>query len=260
MSDKPVLFVVNFSEGVLARAWLNELPVHKFLAEGPDSMTGGANHWLVPGENTLTIEVLRVPAGDKWSITMKLYTVKNEHSTPPDLNILHQVELADYFRALPEERRAAPFLYTARFTPDTDVSEPVYLSAPPASFGCDGTPELRQAVKDLHDALVSHDVDGFIRLTSLKDEEYERAFPGQPSATVARQQQSSRKFFSLRPRIKPLDWKILHFEPRVGGRVAYVTGADHEPAIEAIAEDDPSLRLRANLLLTQYAGRWRVFG
>jgi hypothetical protein len=60
--------------------------------------------------------------------------------------------------------------------------------------------------------------------------------------------------------VKPLDRTKVHYEPRAGGRVAYVSGWDNRPVLEAVAEDQPSLSLRANLLLTQVDGRWRVFG
>lgn len=256
----PILFVVNFKEGVIARAWLNDLPIHKEFVHGPDSMTGGANHWLVPGMNTLEIEVLRAPLDKGSVVDMMLYTVRNEHSVPPDLDVHCRIDFPALWRDTPENERILPYRIKAAFAIPNEVQEPVYWGAPPLSFGCSGTPELWEAVQAVHDAIANHDVERFIQLTSLKDEEYERAYPGIPSAEAKRVRESARKFFALHPRVKPLDRNVVHFEPRAGGRVAYVSGADGEPVIHSIAERDPGLHLRANLLLTQVDGRWRIFG
>lgn len=256
----PVLFVVNFKEGVIARTWLNDLPLHKEFIHGPDSMTGGANHLLVPGNNSLDIEVLRAPLDKGSVVDMMLYTVLNEHSVPPELDVHCRVDFPALWKEAPENERILPYHIQATFSVPEEVQEPVYWGAPSTSFGCEGTPELWQAVQELHHAIETHDADRFIQLTSLKDEEYERAYPGIPSAQASRIRESAKKFFSLHPRVKPLDRKTVHFEPRAGGRVAFVSGADGEPVIHAIAERDPSLHLRANLLFTQYAGHWRVFG
>lgn len=256
----PVLFVVNFKEGVLGRAWLNELPIQKEYVHGPDSMSGGASHWLVPGINTLDIEVLKAPLNKGSVADMMIYTVINEHSSPPELNVHCRVDFPALWNETPEEQRVLPYWIKTTFEAPGEIQEPVYWGAPSVSFGCEGTPELWDAVQALHDAIANHDANRLIELLSLRDEEYERVYPGIPSAQASRAKEGIRKFFSLHPRVKPLDRRVIHFEPRAGGRVAYVSGADGEPVIHAICEMDPSLQFRANPMFTRYAGQWRVFG
>lgn len=268
MSKEPVLFVLNFKKGVLARAFLNDLPLDLGFVEGPDSMTGGANHWLIPGENTLTMEILRAPLApppgahpsEAESINMMLYTVKDATKSPPVIDVRYRCAFPDMLSSVPEPLRRFPFYFKATFTLGVDIYSPLYLESPPAHFECEGTPELHAAVKAIHDAILARDIDAFLDLSSLRYAEFERAFWGAQDASAAKRKEAARKFFSHPMRVKPLDLRLLHFEPRAGGRVALVSGADGQPAIEAIAEDDPVLRLRANILLTQHEGAWRVIG
>jgi len=272
----PYYFALHFREGVFGRAWLNDLPVHKVPKHGPDSMHSGANHMLVPGRNRLAIEVYNLPLlspppppvpgeppakrVDIMPVTMKVYQLKDPNAEPMEAIEMVNVELPVALGLAVWERPPLPLYYEAEFDLPFPVSEPVYWRSPPASFSCEGTPELVQAVREVHDALMQRDLRRFHQLLSLKHEAYAAAYPGEPAAALDRQRSASEKFFALRYLVKPLDMTKVHFEPRAGGRVAYVSGWDDQPVLEAVAEDQPGLSLRANLLLTQHDGQWRVFG
>ncbi|EYF06410.1 hypothetical protein [Chondromyces apiculatus] len=277
----PYLFVVHFEEGVFGRAWLNDLPVHKVYTRGPRSMTGGANHLLVPGENRLTLEILTLPEGvpppppppppsetsapppkrvEVMPAGMKVYQVRDASTDPITIDAVVNVDLPVALGLKTWERPPLPLYHEVTFELPFPVTEPVYWRAPPAEFPCTGTPALVEVVREVHDALVQRDLARFQALLALKHASYAAAFPGEPSASLDRQRAASEKFFGLRYLVKPLDLTRVHFQPRAGGRVAYVSGWDDAPVLEAVCETEPGLSLRANLLLTQHDGRWRVFG
>lgn len=272
----PYYFNLHFREGVVGRAWLNDLPLNKVTLLGPDSMQGGANHLLVPGRNKLALEILKLPnlspppppvpgeAPQKrveiMPVGMKVYQIKDPYAEPLEAIEMVSVELPAALGLAVWERPPLPLYYEAEFDLPFPVPEPVYWRSRPVEFSCGGTPELIQAVTEVHSALMQRDLRRFLELLSLKHEAYAAAFPGEPAAAIDRQRSASEKFFALRYLVKPLDMTKVHFEPRSGARVAYVSGWDDQPVLEAVAEDQPGLSLRANLLLTQHDGQWRVFG
>lgn len=270
----PYQFTAHLEEGVLGRVWLNDLPVHKVLTRGPESLSGGANHMLVPGENTLTLEILALPEGTPppppdpntpdpkhlLPVGFKIYQVVDASSTPMKAAEIIRVDLPTSLGLSPWERPEMPLRHEVRFELPDPVVEPVYWRSPPADFGCSGTPELISVVKELHDALMARDVGRFVGLLSLKYEAYSAAYPGEPAAAIDRQRSAAERFFKLPYVVKPLDFGKIHFEPRAQGRVALVSGSDDRPVIEAVAEGEPAPALRANLFLTRIDGSWRIFG
>jgi len=259
--QRPYLFAVHFDEGTVGRAWLNDLPLHKQITRGPDTLSGGANHLLVPGTNTISFEIMRLrDRGRVPPVDFKIYQVLDPNTQPISIDPLTSFSLPAALSLAPGEEPTIPLYYTSTFIVPEPLSEPVYFQSPPTFFPCEGTPELRQVVIELHEALSTRDLATWLELLRPKHEEFARAYPAEPTAAFDRQRAASETFFSLRPVPRPLDFSRLHFEPRAGGRVAYVSGLDNEPALVAAAEDQPNLALRANLLLTQIDGRWRVFG
>jgi len=277
MTRQPYYFAVHLEEGVIGRAWLNDLPVHKVMTRGPDSMSGGASHMLVPGTNQLALEILALPAApppppvaanggpaEKRVVLLpagfKVYRIKDASATPIVAEIVVNLDLPADLALKAGEPLEMPLYHTVTFTLPVPVAEPVYWRAPAVDVPCAGTPELVAAVTEVHDALAQLDLRRFLDLISLKHEAFAAAFAGDPVAALDRQRSASERFFGLRPLVKPLDRAKLHFEARAGGRVVHVSGWDDQPVLEAVAEDQPNLALRANLLLTQHDGHWRVFG
>lgn len=257
---RPYIFVVQLDEGVVGRIWLNDLPVNKFMTRGPDSMSGGASHMLVSGTNTVAFEILRLVARDKVPpIGFKIYQVKDASTDPITIDPLLELVLPRDLSP-PRSPLQLPMYHEFAFNVPERLPEPLYAASPPTSFPCEGTQELRQAVAEMHEALSTRDLPWFLDLVRLKHEEYARAYPGEPSAPIDRQQEAAKEFFSLRPVTPPLEFARLHFEPRLGGRVAYVSSWDDQPALVSVAEDQRNFVLRTNILLTRHEGRWRVFG
>lgn len=278
MSSKgPFYFSLHFEEGVFGRAWLNDLPLHKAPTRGPESMNSGANHLLVPGVNRLALEILRLPPArprppppaegekpqpevDMSPVGMKVFRILDASTEPIQAEMIREVDIPLSLGLSQYELPEVPFYHAVEFELPYPVPEPVYWRSPPSDFGCAGTPELIQAVTEVHEALATRDLRRFLDLLTLKHEAYAAAFPGEPAAAIDRQRSSAERFFTLRYTVKPLDTGKLHFEPRANGRVALVTASDDRPVLEAVADDVPGLALRANLLLTRHEGRFRVFG
>lgn len=275
MFREPYYFTTHLEGGAVGRAWLNDLPVHKTLVGGPDSMHGGANHMLVPGKNRLSLEILALPPpGSIPPVGFKLYRVKEPNAYPIVANMLLEVTIP-----APHDPQAAavvrpdravrlvpelPLYHEIDFDLPTEVAEGPFLRSPVIETTCAGTTELKEAVKELQDALEALDLDRFLDLISLKHAWFSEAFAGDPNAAPDKLREGAVELFARSPAVRPLDFSRLHFESRRGGRVVYVSTWDGGPVLEAVAppagEDQPTMALRTNLLLTRHDGRIRVFG
>jgi hypothetical protein len=255
-----VCYHASIRPGVLLRARLNDLPVYKTPHRGPDSRQGGANHLLVPGENELSIEILKAPPAEPTEFQPGEVVPPPGWPAPRSVRFALYTQDPEVWDGEPPALRRLPYRHLSRFDLGPDITAPIYLGARPADVGCEGTPDLFSAVAAVHEALASRDVDRFLELVSLKMSEYARAYEGMGDASVGNQQAATREFFAARPVIGPLDPTSLHFEARARGKVAVVTGVDDGCAITATTERDPNAVLRANLWLTQHDGGWRVIG
>lgn len=273
LSKAPYHFALHFEEGVTARAWLNDLPIHKVPRPGPDSMSGGANHFLVPGRNKLALEVwhlppappvVPIPSGDKpvriVPVGMKIYQVVDASAEPIQIAELTSVNLPFDIPLRPGESVEMPLYHEVEFDLPFPVTEPVFWRAKAHEVPCAGTPDLHRVVTEVHAALTDGNLRRFLEMVALKHESYAASYPGEPSAAVDRQRSAIERFFSHAIRVKPLDLTKVHFEPRLNGRVIYVSGWDDRPVLEAAADDLPGMALRANLLLTDLDGQFRIFG
>ncbi|MDI1437281.1 hypothetical protein [Polyangium sorediatum] len=259
-----VCYHLTTAPDVLLHAYLNDLPVFRGPHRGPETQQGGANHWLVPGENTLTLDVLRAPrprstgAPPGEPIRFVLFTAADPVHAPKDVTIIHEVRFSEIIERTPEAEHE-PYHYTARFDLGVPVNAPVYLSSPMSDVDCRGTPELHQAIADLHASLAAGDVDRFLDLCSLRNEEYVFAYEGL-GPTVDSLRDVARGFFASGPIVEPLEPDALHFEARALGRVVCVSRADGRSAIEARTRDDEAAVLRVDPWLTRKDGAWRIFG
>jgi len=269
MVRTPVMINTFLAAGIYARLEVNDLPFYKLpLQPGPHSANGGLNQLLVPGENVIELQILRGPTSpppkatpaQKEIVAINIFLVTDAEADPVEVDILHKIVFPDIWEDEPLERRKLPYRHVSRFTPPVDIYTPAYLNAPPAHFDCDGTPELRRAVAEIHQALAAGDGDRFVDLVSLKLEEKARAYAGATEATLATQRERFDEFFKNPLDVKPLgDFRDIHFRPRVGGRVAEVTRWDGTPLLHAINTIDSYDQFQGNLLLTRQGGQWRAF-
>lgn len=262
MDKKTYFYSCTTARRTWARVFLNDLPLFEGPKPGPasSSTAGGVNHLLVPGENVLAMEVLH--AGDvAQSVSAHIYTVAPDAAPGEAPFVPETVHFVSYPEVLDpsDEERRLPFFHESRFVVDTSFV-PAWARAPAAAFDRRGTPDMRAAVAELHSALGAGDVEAFLDLIHLKLEDYAAAYPGVREAGVAYKQEAFRELFAQGLATRPLELDALQFESRAGGRVAHVTRADGSPALEAVAQKEPSFRLRAHLLLVQHEGEWKAWG
>ena len=261
MATTPYFFTMHHGTGVAVRALLNDLPFYRGLGQKSFTVSGPANHLLLPGENVLTVEVYPAPR-PATAPTLEGpvgFELKVDDETAATV---HKVSWPSAWAALPVAERVLPFIHDTRFLVDTSLALPPYWDSPPARFGLEGLPGQHQAVREVHRSFVDSDVDAFFEAHRLKLEERQRAYPATAEFDAGIQRKKLAGYFGRPWDVRPLsegNLDELVFESRAGGRVAYVTRADGGRAVEAIAADNPRETFAADLFLTQRDGRWRVF-
>jgi hypothetical protein len=260
-SAKPYFFRMHQGTGVAVRSMLNDLPFYRGNGSRNMTVSGPANHLLLPGENTFTVEVYPAPrpaaaSAIEGPVVFKL-AIDSAEAT-----IVHRVEWPELWEALPADQRFLPCIHTSRFHVDEAIAHPAYWDAPPARFGLAGLPAQHEAVREVFRAFHQQDGEAFFNANALKLEERQRAYPDNSDFATGLQRQKLDEQFGKKWDVRPVDQKDFNelvFESRCGGRVAYVTRADGGSAIEAVAAGDPTEGFAADLFLTQRDGRWRVF-
>lgn len=272
MNATPYYYDLHQGTGVAVRALLNDLPFYRGNGAELVAITAPANHLLLPGENVLTLELAPPPKAVAAALA-------KEQPTPgavaggvrfalmiddEDDTVVHRASWPEPIArdGAPAPPRSLPATLTTRFKVEGGVGRPVYLDAPRARFERKGTPEQRDAVREIFRALEKGDVAAFLRTSELKLAERERANPGSPEHAVAQQREKIQKRFAKKWQLRSMDTKSLRdlvFESRAEGRVAYVTRADGGPAVEAVSASDPGNTLAMDIFLTRVGGTWKVF-
>ena len=267
---RPVVsFWAHINDKAWVRIYINDVPLYRSPHVGPDSRSGPLNYLLKPGENELKIEVLKQgrPAEGEYqdnAVIFQVYTVKNMDAPPTeklDRDILLDVRFPKIMVDTPKRHQHFPLYHRQVFHLDMDLATPKFVAAPETDFDCAGTPELRAAVQRLHDVLEAGDYDALMNELALKFSCDELVHEGDSDRlTGVRIKQWQDELLKYEPRPdEPLDMSMIHFEPRCGGRVAYVTRHDEQFVLNASCRLDPKRRIRTDLLMVQHQGRWRVF-
>ncbi|MFT3764218.1 MAG: hypothetical protein QM820_01660 [Minicystis sp.] len=254
MGYTPYYFMISQGPRSRVRAWLNDVPFYRVYEPDPLNRTGPAIHLLVPGENTFAIEIDEAPPE---SVVFFELLIDFDHDNP-----IFRFEWPREAKHLPEEQRT-PFRFEARFTPPGELFSPVYLESPREDVPCNGTPELREAVRRVHEALAAGDVDAYCDRLALKASEMERAYPNWPQASAIDMRRDVEGFLNMDVRLRPLDVEEeIHFEPRAGGRLAHARHLGGGTVIDAVSmdktADGESVRLSMDLTLTRHRGTWKV--
>ncbi len=264
----PIMFSVGVLGGVWARVCVNGLPIFKGRYIGPSSRSGDLNPYLKNGENELTIELrmIKHPEGHRLedAVRVQLYEVLNMDAPENEVLKTRDVVLAQYPQILDaseREHKELPFFYRTTFDPGIEgLPDPPYLDAPTAEFGCEGTPELRDAVARFVGALASGDHDDFLDQMKLKFTHGERSMRGFEEKTAAHKRRVFHEYFlQFGPKPAPLDMGELHFEPLHDGKVAFVTRHDGGYAVSASCERSNEHAMETDLLLTRVGRGWSIF-
>jgi hypothetical protein len=253
------LFQVGHGTGVAVRVVLNDLPMYTGAGQQNITVSGPANHLLLPGENVVAVEIFPAPRpADAPTIEGPVtFTIRLDEDAG---TIVHRATWPDdAWEALPDDKQVLPFASITRFVADERLVRPAYWDVPPAEFPLEGTPDQHAAVVEIYLAFARRDVDAFMAANALKLSERQRANPDSSEFAGVTQRKALAGYFNREWVVRPTNAEDLSFESRAGGRVAHVTRRDGGRVIQAVAADDPSETFGVDLFLTRHQGRWRVF-
>ncbi len=229
------------------RVLLNDIPFYRVMPDRTGVTEASvADHLLVPGANTATLELIQ--AEEHYHVYFAVL-LDRDRDHP-----LFELVWPVVYERLPVVFDM-PISVTLPLLMPGVTFRSAYLDAPPAHFGPDGTPELREAVRRFHDTLVRADAESYLAETALKREELQRAYPGSPFLGDQYLRERFADRFSQGLRVDPLE--KLVFEPCADGRVAFVTRSDGGKPIVALSPDGGGMD--HDLWFTWHRGAWRLF-
>ena len=284
MARTPYFFRMHQGTGVAVRALLNDLPFYRGDGQENQTVSGPANHLLVPGKNTFTLLLGDAPKPSfapfldgvvRFSLMLDEETESVVHHIAwPELWETPDVHGGSVMPTPPGPRddgkvlatpvldRAMPLVHTSSFLIDPRVAAPAYWDNRPEDFELHGTPEQHEAVRHVYRAFLSGKPDEFLAVNGLKLLERQRAYPDVPELSTSAQQQRVKEQLSRQWEVRPVDldhFEDLVFERRADGRVVYVTRREGGFALEAVGKSDPSETFGTDLMMTRQDGMWRVF-
>lgn len=245
------------------RAWLslNDVPWLPTMRVGSYSSRGGINHRLVDGTNEVQF---RLETCTEWARELGLATTEVENwfhvafhraSLTGEPELIAEYALPKAWERLSEDDKTFPFAGTFTFNPGGSVPRATYLDAATVTTPCEGTPDLLDAVRDIHAVHTTLDRDRMIELCEPKVQDFAIAFPNSGEASVSAQLAQLDDVLADKPVFADLEESLLHFEARAGGRVVHVTRADGGPVING---KGAQMDYQTDLLLTRTPAGWRI--
>lgn len=265
----------KFYDGTTCRLFINDIPVVQGFKGKGYSENGTISHYLVPGENELKLEILAAPpprggrcayqppedpqmgARDlNQSVTATIFKEYPEEAgmDEGDFDIIYHCMFPDLWQHIPEDERQLPYMHVAKFTPGVHVEELAFIGAPMQEIPCEGTRELHDAVRDLHEAFLSGDASRLKDQMQLQIEEYDVAHYG---GTVKDQHDSIEELLAEQLVVAPLDWEQMHFHARANGRIVHVERLDRQPILKVQTIGKPQGHM-SDPVFTHHQGRWQL--
>lgn len=263
MSEIAAPFVarVLHNAGTHVTALVNDVPIYQGAVQDFVAPSFPGCPWLMPGENSVVLEVEEAPINPEVPVRamfelcffLETEKVGEEHKD-------FVARYPECMEGLPPERqkfpqRSNPMLWT----PAGVIPEPIWKNSPPGNIPVDGTPELLQAVHQLHEAFETRNVDAFLDATSTKIADLVRYTGPQPHGTRAELAKETEENFAFPWDLRPFDPKKLRFRSCCDGRVAFVTDDERGPALSAQHKTEPGTKWRPKLYLFRDGGAWRIF-
>jgi len=249
----PYYFMISQGQESSVRAWLNDVPFFAHSGRMGLNRNGPAIHLLKRGENTFAIEIDRAPPESQIFFELN---VDGDHDSP-----VVYFEWPREAKHMPYASRT-PFRWEIEFSPPGDLFEPAWLESAGEAIPCEGTWDLKEAVRRLHAAIVEKDIEAFATAMSLKGAEMERAYPGWAEGSMDEMRADMVGFLRTTLHVRPLDLDRLHFVGRAGGRLVQVQHLDGGFVIDAVSEErgpeGEVSRVRINPTLARQRGVWKV--
>jgi hypothetical protein len=250
-------FVVKHGPAVRARASLNDVTFYgPGQPEQHDTESGLAAHLLVPGENTLRLDILDAGLGEPGCYFAVMVTREIDRSEPT--LTVHESHWPQVWDPLEEKERVLPYVHRATFTIDDDHPSPPWEKATPEDVPPEGTPELHQAVHKVIADLERGDGPAFIDAIGPKLDDLGRYYGPLPALSRGVQAKKYEGILASRWEVAPYDKEELLFEPRQRGRLVHVTRKDGTRAVRARNLDDDMQSIETDLVFMRRGGDWRV--
>jgi hypothetical protein len=249
----PHFFQIKHPPGVVADVQVNDVPFYRRYSELHQAPAGPVNHLLLEGENTVTIRLAEAHPDP-----MRISSFEVSFLRESDKKVLFRRRWPDFAELHPEEERQLPVVHHAVFRFDEPTPRALWADAPVESFPLEGTAELHDALRALHDAYARADVDAFLSAMEHKTADFVKFYGPLPEL----EPQVARGTYGERLRqpweLDPYDPTKIVFERRAGGRAAYATSKEGGPALFAKHKLDPAETWEASPLLARVDGRWRI--
>ncbi len=257
MAVVPLYYILRQMPGLTLRMALNDVPFYRRTVTFNSAANGPIRHFLVPGENTLQMELFASevnPKAPNARVVLDFVIAREEDDV-----VVHTTRYPELLERHEPEDRKLPLLHRGTFEPPGEQLPPIWEKSPREVFPPEGTADQRAAVIELHEAYAQGDVGKFLEATRIKLEDYHRYYPDNGAVAPAMLAQKVASQLRQPWDVAPLDPNDLVFERWADGRVAYVTRRDGGHALCAKHREDPQQEWLANLYLTRVDGRWRIF-
>jgi hypothetical protein len=246
-------YVIKNGPKIATRAYLNDLPFYRRVPENHDGVSAPAAHWLVPGENTLALEVLGQDTSVGYSSLVEATVRRMEED-----EILARVGWPEMWKGVPEEEQKFPARAEVTFHLDDDLPKPLWADSPSEHVPREGTSELVAAVYALHEAIERRDPARIVDLMSVKIEDLTR-YHGRTGLLDPREVELDfAERFKEPVNVEPFDAARLRFDARQRGRVVHVTRDDGRRVV-AFANRDESKGFFLDPFFVRHGGTWRLF-
>lgn len=249
----PHYFQIKHSPGIMADVLINDVPFYRRYSEINQSPAGPVNHFLLKGRNTVKIKLDEANPNPLRIRTFDVKLMREE-----DDRVLFHANWPDFAKDYPEPEQKLPIVHETWFDFDEDTPRPIWADAPVESFPGEGTRELRDAVRELHDAYDRQDIDAFLKAMEHKTAEFQKFYGPLPSLAPDAARETYGKSLREPWNLRPYDPTKVFFERRANGRAAYARGLEGGPALLALHKTDPVRSWEASLLLSRVDGRWRI--
>ena len=246
-------YVINNGPTIASRALLNDLPFYRRVPIHQDGVSAPAIHWLVPGENTLALEVY---AHDEAAAPHSLVEASIRRMEEND--VLARVGWPQMWEGVPEEERKLPARAQVVFHLDDDIPPPLWQDSASEAIPKEGTSELMSAVYALHDALDKRDARLFVDLMNVKVDDMAR-YHGKTGLLDPREVELDfAERFKEPVRVEKFEAERLRFDARQKGRVVHVTRDDGRRVLSFTNADDTA-GFSLDPFFVRHGGSWRLY-
>lgn len=246
----------------IVRATFNDLPFYREPSHSFADTAARCDHLLQPGKNTMSVEVWEGPESpDSPELLGPVRLSLHELVMPIDeeqyiARILWPEDAAA--RKDDKKPEELPWGLTVQFEMPEDHPRPYYMDLRPEEIPEQGTPDLREAVRRIHDALMQQQPRLFVDEMRLDFEEQRRYYPTDARLSIGSVLPDVEAQFKKRMQVEPLPPEQLRFESRAGGRVALAMRRDGLPVLWAQGIDEQG-HMNIDPMFVRKDGMWTLY-